>query len=135
MNITTYKLRITFTTRVLGTQPQKEVATEYLLGKIANETGTMPEDELATLPQQLEKGTTAFHHLDGKPIYYDYMIKGFLKEAGSVFNGLRKVRNLRKKMTDFVFVAPRQIALHTPDGWKPKPETLKDCPDAVTDYC
>lgn len=113
MEITTYNLRVRFITPVLGTQPQKDVATEFLVGKL--EDG-IPEDEQATLPEMLEKGTTAFHKVAGKPIYYDYMVKGFLKEAGSVFNGLRNVKNLRSKIDNLVFPAPRQILLVVPDG-------------------
>lgn len=133
MNTTVYKVRLTFTTSVLGTQPQKDVATEYIASKA--EGGVPPEDELATLQEQLQKGTTAFHRLDGKPIYYDYMIKGFLKEAGGAFNGLRNVKALKNKITNFVFVTPRQILLHVPPDWTPSVETLKDNPDAITDYC
>lgn len=113
MEITTYQLKVVFITPLLGTQPRKDVATEFLGGKLEN---GIPEDEQATLPEMLEKGTTAFHKLDGKPIYYDYMVKGFLKEAGMVFNGLRNVRNLRSKVDNFVFVAPRQIPLAVPNG-------------------
>lgn len=130
-----YKLRVDFTTSVLGTQPQKAVATEYITSKVAarvtepmgedtpangfvaldEETG-LPADELETLPEMLDKGTTAFHKKDGKPIFYDYMIKGFLKDAGQVFNGHRGVKNLRSKIDNFVFPFPRQIELHLPEG-------------------
>lgn len=116
METTIYKLRVTFTTSVLGTQPQKDVATEYLMQKIADESGASPNDEMETLPEQLEKGTTAFHKLDGKPIVYDYYVKGFVKNAAQVFNGLRGVKNLRSKVDNLVFVTPRQIGLHLPDG-------------------
>lgn len=116
METTNYKLKVTFVTGPLGTQPQKDVATEYITSKVADENGEMPADELATLPEQLEKGTTAFHKLNGKPIFYDYQIKGFLKNAGQVFNGLRNVKNLRSKVENFIFILPRQIAIHLPEG-------------------
>ena len=112
----TYSLKITFTTSVLGTQPNKDIATEYITSKAVDEHGNLPEDELLTLPEAMQKGTTGFHRLDGKPIYYDYMVKGFLKEAGLTFNGLRNVKNLRSKVENFVFVEPRQIALLVPEG-------------------
>jgi len=113
MNIKRYKLHVNFITGPLGTQPQKDVATEYITSKALDPvTGELPADELETLPDAMEKGTTAFHKLDGKPIYYDYMVKGFLKEAGSVFNGLRNVRALKSKVDNLVFVSPRQIPLH-----------------------
>lgn len=117
METTRYKLTVKFITGPLGTQPQKEVATEYITSKAINpDTDELPEDELATLPEALEKGTTAFHKLNGQPIYYDYQIKGFLKDAGQVFNGLRGVKNLRSKMDNLVFVSPRQIPLNLNGG-------------------
>ena len=112
METQAYKLRVTFTTSVLGTQPQKDVATEYITSKAVDGSGNMPADELDTLPEALDKGTTAFHKLNGAPIYYDYMVKGFLKEAGQVFNGLRGVKNLRSKLDNLVFIEPRQIPLN-----------------------
>src|SRR3972149_3156931 len=106
-----YKLKITFLTSVLGTQPNKDIATEYITSKAVDENGNLPEDELLTLPDAMQKGTTGFHRLDGQPIYYDYMVKGFIKEAGMAFNGLRGVKNLRSKLDNFVFIIPRQIEL------------------------
>lgn len=123
MKTKTYKLKVTFIVGPLGTQPQKDVATEYITSKaIDPETGELPADELETLPKALEKGTTAFHRLNGQPIYYDYQVKGFLKDAGQVFNGLRGVKNLRSKLDNLVFVEPRQIVLNLPEG-----ESMKFC--------
>lgn len=117
METTKYKLKVTFLVGPLGTQPQKDVATEYITSKAADPTtGELPADELETLPDALEKGTTAFHKLNGQPIYYDYMLKGFLKESGMIFNGLRGVKNLRSKVDNLVFVTPRQIILNIPEG-------------------
>ncbi len=116
MEITRYKLAIRFIVGPLGTQPQKDVATEFILSKIVETSGELPADELATLPEELEKGTTAFHKLNGQPIYYDYQVKGFLKDAGQVFNGLRNVKNLRSKIDNLVFVTPRQIPIWLPPG-------------------
>ncbi len=116
MEITTYRLKVTFTEPILGTQPQKDVATEFTQDK-ARAKGIPVEDEEETLPEMLEKGTTAFHRLDGQPIYYDYHVKGFLKEAGLVLNGTHGVRALRSKIDNLVFVLPRRILLQVPpDG-------------------
>ena len=112
-----YKLKVTFSTSILGTQPQKDTALEYITSKaIDPATGELPEDEVGTLPDELQKGTTAFHKLGGAPILYDYQVKGFMKEAGQVFNGLRGVKNLRSKLDNLLFVEPRQIALNIPKG-------------------
>ena len=113
MEYKTYKLKITFATSLLGTQPQRDVATEYITSKaIDPATGALPEDEVNTLPEALERGTTAFHRLDGKPIMYDYMLKGMLKEIGGIFNGTRGVKNLKSKIDNLVFIEPRQIVLN-----------------------
>jgi hypothetical protein len=116
MDTKTYNLKVMFITGPLGTQPQKDVATEYITSKVADSNGDLPEDELATLPEELERGTTAFHKLEGAPIFYDYQVKGFIKDAGQVFNGLRNVRNLRSKLDNLCFVEPRQIKLNLPEG-------------------
>lgn len=121
MEKTIYNLKITFTEPILGTQPQKDVAMEYLQDK-ARSKGIDVADENETLPEIIEKGTTVFHKLDGKPIYYDYHVKGFLKESAQVQNGLKvgstEVKQLRSKIDNNVFVEPRRIVLNVPDGGK-----------------
>jgi hypothetical protein len=116
MEIEKYDLEIIFTTPVLGTQPQKDVASEFIGAKFIDNGGKMESDELETLDSSLEKGTTAFYKLDGKPIFYDYQVKGFLKEAGRTFNGLYGVKSLRSKIDNMVFLKPRQILIQIPDG-------------------
>jgi hypothetical protein len=82
------------------------------------------EDEYAALPEKMEKATTAFHKVNGKPVFFDYQIKGYLKEAAKVTNGLKvkDVKALRSKVEDHVFVEPRIIPIILPEG-------------AVIDYC
>jgi hypothetical protein len=126
-----FDLTVRFLTPVLGTQPQRDIAVEHvqnLIGAAAAQQAKQQvglpdvaeglDDELATLPDQAEeltRGTTAFHRLDdGTRLLYDYMLKGFLKEAGQKFNGLRNVKNLRSKVESFVFIRPRRIPLRLP---------------------
>lgn len=117
METTKCKVKVTFLTSVLGSQPQKDVATEYLGAKNVENGGSLPDDEIETLPEMLEKGTTAFHkNSEGKPLIFDYQIKGFLKEAGRIFNGLQDVKALRSKIENFVFVTPRLTEIHLPEG-------------------
>lgn len=118
METVKYNLKVTMLEPLLGTQPQKDVATEFIQDK-AREAGLDVADEQETLPEMLEKGTTVFHKLEGTPLYYDYHVKGFLKEAARVFNGSEAVgglKALRNKVDSLVFVKPRRIALHVPDG-------------------
>lgn len=115
MKTKSYMLKIVFTTPVLGSQPTKNVASEFLAKKAGMEE--IPSDELETLPEVLERGTTVFHRSSkGKFLFYDYQFKGFLKEVGRLFNGLGEVKALRSKIDNYVFVEPRQIPLHVPDG-------------------
>ena len=126
MDTKTYHLKVTFMTPVLGTQPQKDVASEYIASKVSERNESSPPipmaeglaaDELASLSEELERGTTAFHKRDGKPIFYDYQIKGFLKDAATVFNGKGGMpKNFRSKVDNLVFPKPRQIELHLPDS-------------------
>lgn len=116
MKVDRFTLKVTAIEPLLGTQPQKDVATEFIQDK-AREAGLDVADEQETLPEMLEKGTTVFHRLNGTPIYYDYHIKGFLKEAGKTFNGkINGVKNLRNKIDSLVFIRPRRIELHLPEG-------------------
>lgn len=115
MKKTVYDLTIQFETDLLGTQPQRDVAVEYIQSKAPE--GTDTSDEPGTLAEELQKGTTAFHRgPDGSPIYLDYMIKGFLKESAGALNSVGKLKALRSKVDNYVFVGPRQIPLKVPAG-------------------
>lgn len=110
------KIKITFLTPVLGSQPTRDVASEYIASKFTDNAGELPADEAESLPESLERGTTVFHKHNGVPVFFDYQVKGFLKEAGRIFNGLQGVKALRSKIDNLVFVNPRIIPLHLPDG-------------------
>lgn len=122
MKIDTYKLKVIFLTEVLGGQPDREVATRFLTGKATEAGVEVPPEELDTLAETLEKGTTTFHHQpDGTPILWDYQVKGFLKEAGRVLNGkadgkFTMPKAMRSKVDSLVFISPRQIKLNLPNG-------------------
>ena len=110
MNAKSYLLKCKFETPVLGSQPTKDVASEFLAKRAGIEG--IPEDELESLRDVLENGTTVFHRdSKGRPCLFDYQVKGFIKEAGKTFNGLRGVKNLRSKIDSYVFVYPRMILL------------------------
>lgn len=112
-----YKLVCTFTEAVLGSQPQRDVATEFLRKK-AVDAGAEPDEvdeTIASIDEATERGTTGFHRgPDGKPVFWNYQIKGFFKEAASVFNGAANtggVKNLRSKVAAAVFIEPRMIEI------------------------
>jgi hypothetical protein len=117
MDVVKYRVRFEFTTPVLGSQPSQSVYTDFLAKKIQNETGGVPADEIGTLPEELARGTTVFsRNAAGEIVFWDYQVKGFIKEAGRNFNGLYGIKALRAKIDNYVFVSPRQIVLHLPQG-------------------
>jgi hypothetical protein len=115
METTTYNLTVNYITPLLGSQPTRQIASVH----IAHRSGfELPEDEIETLPDALERGTTVFHKLDnGDPIYYDYYVRGMLKGAGDAFNGkINGIRALKSKIEKYVFVVPRVIPIQKPKG-------------------
>lgn len=109
------QVTLKFTEPILGTVPKdKEIYASY----IANQTTLEAlDEELETVPEKLEeKGWTGFHTLDGQPILYDYIIKGFFKDACGMLKRVKgslssKVRAHKKEIDGLVFIEPRQIPL------------------------
>ena len=115
-----YRVRLTFTSDLLGTTPMNvDVLTNHVQGR---EDQGIPADELETTPEGSEKGMTGFHTLpDGTLILYDYVIKGFFKDACSMLRRVRgsvsfSLRAHKKVIDGLVFVTPRQLRLQLPDG-------------------
>jgi len=111
-----YLVKLTLTEPMLGTVPKdKEVYASYIAGKAALSDEQLAE-ELATVEQVEEKGWTGFHAVEGDPIIYDYVIKGFFKDACSMLRRVSdtasgKLRAHKKIVDGLVFVSPRQIPL------------------------
>ena len=116
-------IMLTLTTEMLGTVTKDpEVYRTYIETKKPEDVN---EAEYLTVEKIEEKGWTGFHrdmiqNGDGKMIkdpngrglfIYDYMIRGFLKHAGNVLKDILKVKNLRSKIDDYVFISPRKIYL------------------------
>ena len=116
-----YRVKITFTEPLLGTVPKnKEIYAEYIASKAALEDEDLAE-ELASVPHVENKGWTGFHEVDGQPILYDYVIKGFFKDACGMLrrvgdSGSKKLTAYKKVIDGLVFIEPRQIPLVLPDG-------------------
>ena len=122
----TTKYKATFTEGLLATKPNDETIHEtYVAAK--REDG-VSKDELDAEKQalaeveRLEKGTTIFHrNSDGKPIVWDYQIKGFLKDAIKALrrdpeSACAKLKNYKGVIDGSVFIKPRQIVLNIPEG-------------------
>jgi len=111
----TYKLKITFTGPILGSQPGKDTpASDYIRSEARKRGIENIQDEEDSLPEAMEKGTTGFHRNEkGIPILYNYMIKGALKESAKWQNGLNGMKALRSKVESTIYVFPRQLPIKT----------------------
>lgn len=122
------KVRLTFTEPLLGTWPSNQnVARDYIASK-SPDAATI-EDEIAALgvDATADKAMTIFpRSADGKPILYDYQIKGFFKDScgmlarigGKTETGKKRAVNESGKLTAYkkiidglIFISPRQIPL------------------------
>lgn len=80
-----------------------------------DESSTVDERLLNDAKEAEKKGWTGFH-VDEKGLFiYDYMIKGFLKNAGNILKGQLDVTALKSKISNQVFVSPRKIHLGIKD--------------------
>ena len=117
------KVRITFVAPLLGTAPGNKDIYEEHIGKNSADKDRV-KDELKSLPadELEEKGKTVFHRTaDGRPMLYDYQIKGFIKEVFGVFTEFGKLplgpkkeisKYTHKRIVDnFIFVYDREIPL------------------------
>lgn len=121
-------VRLIFTEPVLGTWPANaNVAREFIASK-SPDAATI-EDEVAALGADAvaDKGMTIFpRDAEGRPVFYDYQIKGFFKDAcgmlsrlgGKTEAGKKKSVNESGRITAYkkvidglIFVQPRMIPL------------------------
>jgi hypothetical protein len=111
---------------MLGTVPKsKHVYTDYVESKKpTNGTADLSEVEAETVMEALEaKGWTGFHADENGLFVYDYFIKGFFKNAGNILKDQLKVKNLRSKLDNNLFIFPRRVSLgkKLPDGCVERP--------------
>lgn len=127
-----YQVTLTLIEPILGTVPKdKEVYKTYITDKLRNDedrsgdaVASMMEEELATVQEVEEKGWTGFHIEDGQPVLYNYVIKGFFKDACGMLRRdgpsgqylSCKLRAYKKEIDGLTFVKPRKIPLVLPEG-------------------
>jgi len=122
-NVTERKnYRIELLTEMLGTVTKDpDVYKTYIESK--KPEAKNGEDEYLTVEKMEEKGWTGFHKDEDGLFIYEYMLKGFLKNAGNVLKDILKIKALRSKIDNYVFVQPRRIHLGKaePDGYVERP--------------
>ena len=116
----TYEL--IFLTELLGTVPKDpKIYKTYIESHKPPEN--KEEDESENVEKIEEKGWTGFMKDEQGYFLYEYMIKGFLKHAGTCMKDSIKIKAIRSKIDNFVFISPRKIYLDRKevDGFLERP--------------
>ena len=126
-------IHLQFTENILGGLPNSdEIFSQFIGSKSPNAPNI--EDEVAAVgaDEVVEKGTTIFARTkDGRPFIYDYVIKGFFKEACAglqrltekednskskrIVNESGKLTAYKKIVDSLIFIKPRQIIVNIVD--------------------
>lgn len=109
------KVTLTFLTDLLGTVPlNRQIYEDYIATKEGAPPNAAAESETIAFE---DKGKTGFHRLpDGTPFLYDYVCKGYLKDACGMLSRVedsfsKKLKAYRKVIDGLVFVEPRMIPI------------------------
>lgn len=102
-------VKITFLEDVLGSWPADEkLFTRYISSK-APSPWLKAEEEDSLPERSQDAGLTVFPQDHIGVYFFNYHLKGFIKEAGNVLKDAIKIKNLRSKIDNYVFVRPRKI--------------------------
>ena len=115
------KVRLTFTEEILGTaSADKDIHAEFIASKAPYAPSIEEEIEAIGVDAMVEKGMTVFsRNEEGKPILFDYQIKGFFKTSAKAFyyvGGDSKLTAYKSKIDNLIFIKERMIELQIPDG-------------------
>ena len=115
------KVRITFFEEVLGTASNNpNIHSEFIASKAEDAMKMEEEVDAIGVEEYIEKAMTVFpRNKDGKPIMWDYQIKGFFKDSCGVLRKVTgskcsKVKAYKKEIDGLLFVYPRAIEMHMP---------------------
>ena len=119
----TIKGTIYFTEDVLGTaNADKEVHSEFIASKAPDAPSREEEIEALGVEEVERKEMTVFpRDDDGDPMFWDYQVKGFFKDACGALrkvpkSACSKVKAYKKEIDGLIFIKPRKIKINLPDG-------------------
>ena len=111
------KVRITTTEGLLGTaSADPELHREYIASKAADPDKTNEETGAIDADEVFEKSMTVFPRVDGKPIMWDYQVKGFFKDTCGALRKIpdtesAKIKAFKKEIDGLIFVKERAIPI------------------------
>lgn len=115
--------KLTTIEAMLGTASNnKELHSEFIASHAPDAPSREEEIEAVGVEEVIEKGMTVFsRNEDGRPILWDYQIKGFFKDACGVLRKVKgtkssKIKAYKKEIDGLIFVQERQIPVQTAQG-------------------
>ena len=118
------KVRLTFFEEALGSTPAKEdLLREYIASKSENPVKIEEEIKARGTQAVEDDRMTVFPRLaDGRPIFWDYQVKGFFKDSWQMLAKAGKagyeggkacagIKAYKKTIDGMIFVFPRQIPI------------------------
>lgn len=120
----TLKVRITLHEEALGTaSANPEIHREFIASKATDVDRENEEVSALDVEHEIEKSMTVFPRSNGAPIYWDYQIKGFFKDACAALARVpgtksNKLKAYKKIIDGTIFVSPRRIGIQIPEGGK-----------------
>ena len=115
-------VKLNFLSPILGSLPaDPALLTKFIASKAPSPWQETEEEDVAKDREEefdKERGLTVFAADEKGLFLYDYHVKGFIKEAGNVLKDTEgiKIKNLRSKIDNYVFIQPRRIYLCREDG-------------------
>lgn len=110
------RVRLTFLDEVLGTASgNPDIHGEYIASKAPNPKSMAEEIEAIGEEAVKEKGMTVFpRNKNGKPILWDYQVKGFFKDTCSALRKVdgsqsSKIKAFKKDIDGLIFINEREI--------------------------
>lgn len=112
------KVKLTFLEEVLGTaSADKEIHDKFIAANAPDAPSRKEEIEALGVEEVSEKSMTVFpRNADGKPIFWDYQIKGFFKDACGMLRKVpnsasSKIKAYKKEIDGLIFVKEREIPI------------------------
>lgn len=112
------KVKLTFLEEVLGTaSADKEIHVTFIASKAPDAPSREEEIEALGVEEVTEKSMTVFpRNAEGKPIFWDYQIKGFFKDACGMLRKIpnsasSKIKAYKKEIDGLIFVKEREIPI------------------------
>ena len=110
------KVKLTLTEEILGTASNNpEIHSEFIAKKAPDAQSREEEIEAIGVDAEVEKSMTVFpRDKNGNPIFWDYQVKGFFKDACGMLRKVSKTKSsgikaYKKEIDGLIFVQERQI--------------------------